>query len=311
MDFILGRNNTYALSHNGNLLGHYRTELPPFTMRFEFTNDSYDPTSVSGWKAGSTWTKVEGVATNQWDWTCQNSNWDYAFENKFTGAGYVTPGNTVLIEANTSFVTSMRNLFAGCSNLVQVSWFDTANVVNMYALFSGCMNLSGTIPLYDTRNVTDMGSMFSECFHITEVPKYNTKKVTNMGYMFYSCDSITTVPLFDTSSVTSMQGMFHDCGSLISVPLFDTHNVVSISAMFENTYPLKSVPLFNTDSMVYVKRAFNHCYNVESGALALYNRLSAKLPPLEYENYQEAFRDCGRDTVTGAAELAQIPDDWK
>ena len=28
-------------------------------------------------------------------------------------------------------------------------------------------------------------------------------------------------------------------------------------------------------------------------------------------NHKSTFYNCGRDTVTGAAELAQIPSDWK
>ena len=32
------------------------------------------------------------------------------------------------------------------------------------------------------------------------------------------------------------------------------------------------------------------------------------LPPTQYS---QAFWNCGIDTVTGAAELAQIPNDWK
>jgi hypothetical protein len=52
--------------------------------------------------------------------------------------------------------------------------------------------------------------------------------------------------------------------------------------------------------------AYNH--NVESGALALYQQAGSQAtPPSSYSN---CFAGCGRDTVTGAAELAQIPTDW-
>lgn len=111
-----------------------------------------------------------------------------------------------------------------------------------------------------------------------------TQDVTNMNSMFTGCTSLTTVPLFDTSNVTNMMGMFAGCSALTVVPLFDTTNATNIQGMFDS------------------------CYNVQSGALALYQQAStqANVPSHVY-----AFRNCGRDTVTGAAELAQIPDDWK
>jgi len=54
---------------------------------------------------------------------------------------------------------------------------------------------------------------------------------------------------------------------------------------------------------------FSGCYKVESGALALYQQASSQATPPSTHN--SAFYKCGRDTVTGAAELAQIPSDWK
>jgi hypothetical protein len=54
---------------------------------------------------------------------------------------------------------------------------------------------------------------------------------------------------------------------------------------------------------------FYNCYKVESGAYALYQQASTQTtPPSSHSN---TFRNCGRDTTTGAAELAQIPSDWK
>jgi len=52
-----------------------------------------------------------------------------------------------------------------------------------------------------------------------------------------------------------------------------------------------------------------NCRNVQSGALALYNQASTQANPPT--NHTLAFQNCGVDTQTGAAELAQIPSDWK
>jgi surface protein len=119
---------------------------------------------------------------------------------------------------------------------------------------------------------------------LLEVIDGNTSNVTAMAYLFNGCTSLTSVPLFDTSSVTNMAYLFNDCTSLTSVPLFDTSKV-------SNTYNM-----------------LNNCYKVASGALALYQQVSSQTTqPYHYQ----MFRNCGRDTITGAAELAQIPSGWK
>jgi hypothetical protein len=41
----------------------------------------------------------------------------------------------------------------------------------------------------------------------------------------------------------------------------------------------------------------------------LYQQASTQTNPPT--NHDATFRSCGRDTTTGAAELAQIPSDWK
>jgi surface protein len=102
--------------------------------------------------------------------------------------------------------------------------------------------------------------------------------------MFYYCTSLTSVPLFDTSNVTKMYQMFENCNKLTTIPLFDTSNVTDMDWMFVN------------------------CVNVQSGALALYQQASTQTNPPA--NHTLTFSNCGRDTQTGSAELAQIPQDW-
>ena len=175
-------------------------------------------------------------------------------------------------------------LLQGHEDLIEVLGANSSRIINLSNIFRGCTSLS-RVALFDTSNVTNMGSMFNECTSLTSVPLFDTSKVTFMGNMFVRCTSLTSVPLFDTSKVTHMGGMFIDCTSLTSVPLFDTSNVTNVDGMFSS------------------------CYNVESGALALYNQMSTQANPPT--NHNITFRNCGRDTVTGAAELAQIPSDWK
>lgn len=121
-------------------------------------------------------------------------------------------------------------------------------------------------------------------YNLAEVIDANTTGVTDMSYAFMNCGSLASVPLFDTSAVINMDYMFNYCSSLTSVPLFNTSNVTSMEYMFRG------------------------CNNVQSGALALYQQASTQATPPNY--HENTFLNCGSNTVTGAAELAQIPSDW-
>jgi hypothetical protein len=82
-----------------------------------------------------------------------------------------------------------------------------------------------------------------------------------------------------------------------------------MAGMCGRCYALTTVPLFNTSKVTNVDQMLWDCNNVESGALALYNQLSTQTTPPS--NHSQTFYNCGSNTTTGAAELAQIPSDWK
>ena len=204
--------------------------------------------------------------------------------------------------------TDFNNLFYGSTNVVEVLGANTTGITAMNSMFRRCSSLT-SVSLFDTSSVTNMNFMFWACRSLTSVPLFNTSNVTSMIYMFSECSSLTTVPLFNTSSVTDMDNMFYWCSSLTSVPLFYTSSVTSMTEMFNDCSSLTSVPLFNTSSVKFMARMFENCTNVQSGALALYRQASTQAnPPF---SHTKTFRNCGSNTTTGAAELAQIPEDWK
>ena len=145
--------------------------------------------------------------------------------------------------------------------------------------------VAGTSDVYDVyKSGTSFNSLCYSSYNILEVLGANTTGITDMAYMFSVCSYLTNVPLFDTSSVTDMRNMFQGCMYLTSVPLFDTSNVTNM------------------------KDTFSNCSSVQSGALALYQQASTQANPPTNHSY--TFYDCGSDTTTGAAELAQIPSSW-
>lgn len=202
----------------------------------------------------------------------------------FTRLLYRSENVIEVLGANTSGVTSMGTMFCECSSLQSVPLFNTTNVTATAWMFDGCRSLS-TVPLFDTSNVTNMAGMFRNCTSLSTVPLFDTFKVTITASMFEGCTLLQSVPLYDTSSVTDIGFMFSGCTSLTNIPLFDTSNVGYMSYMFMD------------------------CTSVQSGALALYQQASTQAnPPSRHDS---TFYNCGSNTVTGAAELSQIPSDWK
>ena len=157
---------------------------------------------------------------------------------------------------------------------------------NVPATYETATLVEGTSDVYDVyKSGTDFYRCLNQCYNVIEVLGANTTGITNMSHMFAGCQSLTSVSLFDTSSVQNMLSMFDSCTALTAVPLFNTSSVTMIAYMFDG------------------------CYNVETGALALYRRASTQANPPT--SHTKTFFKCGVNTTTGAAELAQIPEDWK
>ena len=324
MDFVLGRNTTYALSHNGNLLGHFKTELPPFTLRFEFSKPDYIPPRIY-MASGSTWTKVQGIQENRWDFHYESQYWPSLFEHIFDNTGVkvkVVDGNLTGVTHMTSLfwgcqdlvsvcplnsgdAIRMNNMFYFCHNLLWVGTIETKNVITMQEMFTQCFKLKA-VNFTDTSKVEDMSVMFQACWELPRIPNMNTASLTNAAYMFNDCRALKTVPLFDMSKVTNIRSIFDWCDALETVPRFNFSSVTFALGAFNHCEKLRNIPAFNFASLGDASYTFNGCYSVESGILDMYNSLKDRVT-----QHSETFNNCGINTVTGAAELAQIPDDWK
>ena len=125
---------------------------------------------------------------------------------------------------HTELVTSMHNLFNGCSSLtgVDVSTWNTSSVTDMYFLFNHCENLENL-----------------------DVSTWKTDKVTNMRGLFRYCNSLPTQDLsgWITSNVTNMRAMFSRTSKMtyIDVSTFDVGKVTTIDYMFDNNTTLERI----------------------------------------------------------------------
>ena len=134
---------------------------------------------------------------------------------------YSSSNATNLFNGGPSYVSGMGRIQS-----LDLSNFNTSNIVNMKQMFANCFALTSLTlsPSFDTSKVTDMNSMFFNCYALTslDLSSFDTSNVTDMGYMFKQCNALTSLTLsssFDTSKVTNMTQMFVNCFVLTSLDL--------------------------------------------------------------------------------------------
>ena len=125
---------------------------------------------------------------------------------------------------NTQNVTSMRDMFNGCSSLTSLDLtnFNTAKVTDMKLLFAYCSALESLdLSMFNTENVTSMPSMFNGATNLKtlNVSNFNTEKVNNMGHMFANCPNLTSLDLssFNTKGVEYVDNIFKNCSNLTTI----------------------------------------------------------------------------------------------
>lgn len=171
--------------------------------------------------------------------------------------------------------TSCFRMFEYCNiHTLDLSVFDTAEVVDMSYMFDGCYLKKLDLSSFDTGNVINMSLMFCSCFSLEKVDlsSFNTKNVTDMSYMFYDCIDLKELDVssFNTSSVTDMAYMFHGCCDLeeLDVSNFDVSKVEDVTAIFKGCKSLNikdslKQSLMNTKDEKVLYKTFKKLFNIE------------------------------------------------
>ena len=81
------------------------------------------------------------------------------------------------------------------TNIEHIEYLNTSDVTSMFDMFAGCSKIT-TLDLsnFDTSKVTDMQSMFKNCSELTTIyvsNLWNTDKVTSSSEMFLGCQSLS------------------------------------------------------------------------------------------------------------------------
>jgi surface protein len=137
-----------------------------------------------------------------------------------------------------SGVTSMQNMFLGCSSLVGNASFnnwDVSNIETMVFTFSGATLFNQDISNWDVSSVTTMSSMFSRASSFNQdIGGWDISSVKSMYFMFFEASSFNqNITGWDVSSVTEMGAMFARATSFNQdISGWDVSSATDMSGMF-------------------------------------------------------------------------------
>lgn len=173
------------------------------------------------------------------------------------------------------------------NNFNQTGWVDVvAGNVNKGFFMGLATNESlKSVEIREGSFGNSLYSSFSGCSHLKSlILPTSGIEATTISRIADNCYELEYVNNFDTSEVTDASGAFNNCNKLKNVPLLDTGKMTNVSYMFLN------------------------CYKVEEGSYNLYAQMASQTTPPS--NHGDTFYNCGKDTTTGADELARIPASW-
>ena len=211
----------------------------------------------------------------------------------------------ILEEKENNIVTDMSFMFIQCNLLksVDISNWNTKNVINMSNMFSDCINLKNIKGISNliTNNVENMSSMFYKCYSLIPFPdisSWNTEKLKDISKMFSECKSLPNKPsnwnlislknmknLFsknqiteinfisnwqNLSSVIDMSYLFNECNNLNKMPdlsKWDISSVEDISGLFKdckNLIQIKGIEKWNVGKVKNMSNLFNGCEKLKS-----------------------------------------------
>ena len=271
-------------------------------------------------------------AKREWKWDDKDDDWNYLNEKeikdnieiKIDGKiikfsyyyKFNKEGKYIIEYSFKNNLTKTCYMFYDCKSLINLnlSNFNTQNVINMSYMFYGCNSITifkfsnfkaeyaididgkfypySLVARFNTTNVIDMSCMFCGCISLInlDLSDFNTQNVKFMNGMFNNCNSLKNLEIsnFNTQNVCDMNNMFSICTSLNNLNLnFNTQNVYNMNSMFSYCESLTFLDLsnFNTQNVTNMSCMFYNCKSLTG--LNLFNFYTQKVT-----NMSNMFSGC-------------------
>lgn len=293
--------------------------IRPYTMRFEFGDSTYDPTSES-WIDGSYWVQVSS-SPNVWDFTYVSTSWGASatatspaplrgrFQDRgnpvrvlggnlqgVTTAYYLLSNNTAITEVNTFDTSTLQHLdwlFSNCTVIQTIPLLNLSAAETVLGMCLGCKSLT-SIPAIDFSSAYEVSSLFSGCSSLVTVPSLDLSSATTASSFFAQCTSLISAPtIANCGGITNFSAFFSGCTNLTYVPAMDTTSGISFDTMLRSCRSLTNAPSLNTRHGTNFRNMFEGCLSLEE--VPLYNTINA-------DDVDYMFRGC-KAVTTGALAL--------
>lgn len=156
--------------------------------------------------------------------------------------------------------------------------------------------------------LSDPQGAFRECKSIKSFPTiYIVGSSINCTNTFAGCESVKSFNII-MEGVDSASSMFARCYSLCDINLNKPTSLTQAQNMFRGCVSLSSCPkIWDSASLTNVGGTYYGMLNVsDDSASTAYTALSA----MGISDHSDTFTDCGSQTSTGTATLANIPSSW-
>lgn len=250
------------------------------------------------------------------------------FTSAFDGATALNSVNIESMKWNTECIGMFRN----CTNLREANvLMETATTTEV--MFNNC---TGLYKAYIRTNTGIQNGAFTGCTSLDDL----TIEISNSGYFLYqnghqdfsganTIRSITFIaPEYSTYTLhrsnlpgadqETFQGLIYleniltyERSSVYPEQLVQVPLPIGASGQlcFFACKGLREMPYLDVSHVTLARDMFGGCLNMDSGIYDMYLALSNHIS--DSMRYRNCFRDCGKDSPTGSAELAQVPNDWK
>ena len=177
---------------------------------------------------------------------------------------------------NTGKVTSMVEMFRGCSSLSFLSGmksWDVSGVRTFKSMFENCTHIGflDALNTWDVSSSKDFSRMFYHCDKIDSLNGIRNWRLDNALYtteMFGYCAGLTNLnglENLNTGSIKKMNGMFTNCSNiktLSALSNWDISSVITLNSLFKDCHSLTSLNGINNWNTVNLKDlgyAFSGC----------------------------------------------------
>jgi hypothetical protein len=228
---------------------------------------------------------------------------------------YNLPPRTIRFEMPTGWTWSDP-----ASSWPYYTWTQVSSSPNVWDVYVGVEDVFVGTAIRDVTSIIILGANLSSGLEVhSQIPGTVSIRSLYCGTGWSeaqeapiaNCSGITDCCNVDFGDATSLYECFAGSKNTLTIAdNFKMEHATDLRSFMYDCHVLTRLPtIVGNTQVTNCYTAFLNCLSVSSGILDMYNKLSGQQTPPSETFW--AFHECGSNTATGSAELAQIPSAWK